>query len=112
MTDLELRIREANSQQGKLNRDNGLDFEFRLLSRFKKRKDVLFAIRSAGSHGLFDVIVQFKDKRQWLITCRRSGHLTPSERTELSKSKSNMASYQRQKLAYYPSSKRIKIQNI
>ena len=112
MTEIEQIIRNANSKQGKENRANGEQFEFRVLRRFKRRSDVLYAIRSAGSHGLFDIIVQFKDGKMFLITCKRNGYLAPKEQKQLDKARQYILPHQSIKLAYYPSCKKMVVTNL
>ena len=68
MTQKECRkyLYKLNADRGRNNRLNGEAFEFRILRRFKRRynSDILFAIRSAGSHSDVDIIIQYKNKKQ------------------------------------------------
>lgn len=77
--------REQNSSKGKKNRDDGMKFEWRVASSFKRRSDVLFICNSKGSRGKVDVLVQFKNGTQFWITCKSNAYLTPSERRGIDK---------------------------
>ena len=99
-------IRERNAERGRQNRLNGEQFEFRVMREFKKRSDVMFVIRSAGSHSSIDIVVQFKNKKQYWITCKRDGYLTPFERVAIDKLKEKKPDTVVIKLAYYKSAKK------
>jgi len=45
-------------------------------------EDDWVAIRSAGSHGIIDVLA-IKQDEKWLIQCRTNGNLSKEERAEL-----------------------------
>jgi len=100
-------VRKMNSDQGKLNRANGEAFEYRVLRKYKNRLDVCFAIRSAGSHSAVDVLVQFKNGKQYWITCKMNGYLTDVERSQLAW----LAKYQPKNVSvimvYYKSAKKM-----
>ena len=66
-------------------RINGDLFEIRVMQRFQRRCDVLFAQRTAGSRGLFDLMVVYLDGRTKLISCKRDGYIKPDERKALAR---------------------------
>ncbi len=45
-------------------------------------EDGWVAVRSAGSHGIIDVLA-IKQNEKWFVQCRTRGNLSGSERTEL-----------------------------
>jgi hypothetical protein len=98
-------VREQNAQRGYDNQARGQAFEFRVLRSFKRRSDVLFAIRSAGSHSAVDIIVQYKNGRQLWITCKINSYIEPKERLELSQVKRYMPANCELRLYYYQSEK-------
>lgn len=76
-------IRKKNSRRGAENRAQGEAFEFRILRKFKVRSDVLWAIRSAGSHSIIDLVIQYKNGKQLWVTAKSNHYIEPSERREL-----------------------------
>jgi hypothetical protein len=98
-------IYEQNAERGRNNRKLGEAMEFRILRSFKNRNDVLFAIRSAGSHSAIDIVVQMKNKRQLWITCKKNGYIEPRERLALSKVASRKPNNVEIRLYYYRSEK-------
>lgn len=98
---------EYNRIRGRENRKSGEDFEFRVLRKFKKRSDVDFAIRSAGSHSLADILVRYKSGKYLIITCKRNGYLTPSEWEQIEAFKMRQAAYESIRMYYFKSAKRI-----
>lgn len=77
-------MRQQNSEKGFRNQQQGMQFEFKVLKKYKKRSDVLWAIRSAGSHSAIDIVVQYKNGQQKWIVCKVNSYVEPSERLELS----------------------------
>lgn len=55
---------------------------FELEVRDILQEDDWVAIRSAGSHGIIDILAVKVDTK-WFIQCRTSGNLSPKEREEL-----------------------------
>jgi hypothetical protein len=106
------KIRELNGERGKQNRINGEQFEFRILRYYKGRSDVLFAIRSAGSHSIVDIVVQFKRGIQYLISCRNNSIWLTKERRELEELQSKVPSNVKVKLAYYITPKKYVIRDV
>ena len=100
------RIQKLNAERGRLNRQVGLNFEFRVLRKYKNDSRVAFTHRSQGSFGPVDVLVQFKDKRQYLISCKNNGYWHPKELTKLQKLKECLNEYQQIKRAFYVSPKK------
>ena len=74
------KVKVRNAKRGKQNRILGEQFEFQVLQHAKRNS--LFACRSAGSHGLFDIVKLQKDKLV-LIICKRNAYIKPSERKEI-----------------------------
>lgn len=103
----ESKVKELNALKGSENRKNGEAFEFRVLRKFKRRSDVLFAIRSAGSHSLIDIVVQFKNGKQYWINCKRNGYIEPKERREIERLKFYKNGFARMFMYYYRSPKRM-----
>lgn len=96
--------RRQKAYVGEQNRKRGEAFEFRVLSREKRNS--LFAVRSAGSHSLVDIISRKKNGKLWYISCKSNGYHTPAERSELRKLKDKLTAQEILKLAYYTSSKK------
>lgn len=111
-TELANEIFKINSERGSRNFYTGYAFEFKVLRKYKKRADVLFAHRTAGSHGLADIVVQFKTGKQWLISCKNNGYWHPTEISKLRKAKEFLNQFQELKLAYYISPKRWKMSTL
>ncbi len=101
-------IRSLNSKQGKENRANGLQFEFKVLAELKKNS--ILALRSAGSHTLVDLMA-IKNKKTWLISAKKNGYLNPKEREEIENIKTHLPKDSIMKLAYAIGNK-IKFKNI
>lgn len=101
------KIRKLNAQRGKENRRNGEEFEYRVLRKFKKRSDVLFAIRSAGSHSIVDIIVHYLNGKQLWINCKRNGYLEPRERGQLERLIAIKPVYAEIRMYYYKSPKKM-----
>jgi hypothetical protein len=76
-------IQEKNSRRGADNRARGEAFEFRVMRKFKCRSDVMWVVRSAGSHSIIDIIVQMKNKKQVWITCKTNSYTEPGERRKI-----------------------------
>ena len=100
-------VRKLNADRGRENRKNGEAFEFRVLRKYKRRSDVLWAIRSAGSHSLVDIVVQFKNKRQYWITCKKNGYTEPKEERAVEILKLNVPSNVKLLMYYYKSPKKM-----
>lgn len=67
---------------GKANHENGHSFESKILAKLKRTKP-LCIIHADGSRGLFDILLQRKDK-QWVgVVCRTNGYIPPEERNAL-----------------------------
>lgn len=101
-------IREQNANRGYDNRARGEAFEFRVLRKYKRRSDVMFAIRSAGSHSPVDIIIQLKSGRQLWITCKRNAYIDPRERIELTRLASQKPANVDIILYYYITDKKMK----
>ena len=97
----------ANAKRGKENKKNGLDFEFRVLRYYKRRSDVFYAIRSAGSHGFADVLVRFRSGKYRLVLCKRNGYFDPKEIREMQKFKDIIKPYEEVYVHYFKSAKKI-----
>ena len=69
-------VRNRNARVGKANRLKGEKFEFAVLAEYKRNSD--FAVRSAGSHSLFDVIARRAGKLYY-INCKTNGYREQSE---------------------------------
>ena len=67
---LKEKIHQRNQKQGATNFKNGMNYEFEILAR--ERKKALFAIRSAGSHSIID-IVAVRDNETRLLSIRKNG---------------------------------------
>ena len=98
---------KANRQRGKANRKSGEDFEFRILRKFKKRSDVDFAIRSAGSHTLADILVRYKTGKYLIITCKRNAYMTPVEVQEIREFNERKQAHESLRMYYFKSAKKI-----
>jgi len=61
---------ERNRKQGRENFVKGMAFEFKVLAKEKKKS--LFAIRSAGSHSLVDIVSTRKNETR-LLSIRKNG---------------------------------------
>ena len=101
-------VKEQNALRGTNNQANGAAFEFRVMRLFKRRSDVLFVIRSAGSHSAIDIIIQMKSGKQLWITCKKNAYIEPRERLELSKVKQLKPKNVELRLYYYISEKKMK----
>ena len=97
----ETRTDMMRAMRGSQNRANGEAFEFRVLRHYKAQPNVLFAIRSAGSHGLFDLVVMMKTGEQHLITCKINGTLEQSEVKALKDAQKYLPPNNRIKMAKY-----------
>ena len=97
----------SKEEQGRLNRLAGENFEFRVLRSFKVRSDVLFAIRSAGSHSAVDIVIQYKNGKQLWITCKANGYIEPKERNEISNVCASKPDNVEVRLYYYKSAKKM-----
>lgn len=100
----EERIRLRNSENGRRNRLNGEAFEFKVLA--KEKRSSLFAVRSAGSHSLVDIVSRKKTGQIWYISCKRNGYFTSSEVNALKQLKESLSANEHIKLVYYVSSKK------
>ncbi len=112
MTKARKKVYELNSARGSRNFKNGNAFETRLVRKFKSRSDVVFAFKSEGSRGKADIIVQFKNKKQFIISCKLNGYYTPEELKDLHKVQQEISEYQIVKLAYYISPRKYVIRNL
>ena len=74
------KVHERNKKQGRANFVAGMAYEFLVLG--KERKKALFAIRSAGSHTLIDIIAVRSDETR-LISVRKNGTWLNKELEEL-----------------------------
>lgn len=74
------KVNQRNKAQGKKNFIAGMAYEFVVLK--KERKKALFAIRSAGSHTLID-IVAVRSNETRLISIRKNGTWLEKELEEL-----------------------------
>ena len=83
--------REKNALKGSQNRKNGEAFEFRVLRKMKASKP-LYAIRSAGSHSVVDIVVQYKNYTRCIV-CKNNGYICPAEQRELAKFISEVPEY-------------------
>ena len=101
-------IRQQNSIKGFDNQAQGMRLEFKVLRSFKCRSDVLFAIRSAGSHSAIDIVVQFKSGKQFWIVCKVNQYIEPRERIELSKVIQKKPDHVEVRMYYYSSPKIMK----
>ena len=59
----------------------GENFEREVVAKVKSK--MLWASRTAGSRGLFDIIAKSKEGKSILISCKFNGYWTPKETTEL-----------------------------
>ena len=66
------KVKERNRKQGRENFVKGMDFEFTILKREKKKALMGAAIRSAGSHSLIDIMA-IRSNETRLISCRKNG---------------------------------------
>lgn len=81
------KVNERNKAQGKKNFVAGMAYEFVVLK--KERKKALFAIRSAGSHTLVDIVAVRRDETR-LISVKKNGTWLESELEELIKLQNNL----------------------
>ena len=80
MKSFKQKVHERNKKQGRANFVSGMAYEFLILKR--ERKKAIFAIRSAGSHTLIDIIAERADETR-LISVRKNGTWLTKELEEL-----------------------------
>ena len=99
----------TQSKQNSMNRKNGEDFERKLVNKFKKRSDVLYVQRGAGSFGVWDIMVQFIDGTVLYISAKINGYHDWQERMKilkfLRKVKRSKMTNVRMEMHYYKSTR-------
>jgi hypothetical protein len=85
-------------ERGRKNREQGEAFEFKVLSRLKRTCD--FAIRSAGSKGIVDLVARTPNGVRYIV-CKRNGYLPPTEREELKQFIDGLNPFEKVELFYY-----------
>ncbi len=79
--------KEYRAKKGRENRARGEAFEFEVLAEYRGKSD--FAIRSAGSHSLIDIVARQAGKLIY-INCKKNGYREQGELKELSKLKAKL----------------------
>ena len=104
------KVHERNKAQGRKNFVAGMAYEFVVLKREKKK--ALFAIRSAGSHSLIDIVAVRTDETR-LISVKKNGTWLNKELDDLRKLKENITGNHIIYVAYKDkASKRDKIERL
>lgn len=106
----------TQSKRNAMNRKNGEDFERKLVRKFKKRSDVLYVQRGAGSFGVWDIMVQFIDGSTLYISAKINGYHEQGERAKilkfLRKVKRNRMTNVRMEMHYYKTTRKTSLMRI
>ena len=86
-TAFDKKVKARNKEQGRKNFVSGMAYEFVVLK--KERKKALFAIRSAGSHTLIDIIAVRSNETR-LLSVKKNGTWLHKELDELLELKENI----------------------
>jgi len=97
---------EKNAERGYLNKRNGDAFEFKVMRGQKKPRNTLFSIRSAGSHGVIDIVTMKKD-RVICIACKNNGYISPKERNDIAKFIDASPDFVQVELHYYKTPRKM-----
>lgn len=106
----------TQSERNAKNRKNGEDFERKIVSKFKKRSDVLYAQRGAGSFGVWDIMVQFIDGTVLYVSAKINGYHDWEERMKIlkfiRKVKRNKMTNVRMEMHYYRTQRKTSLMRI
>lgn len=80
-------LREYRANLGRKNRARGEAFEFEVLREYKDKSD--FAIRSAGSHSIIDIVARQAGKLIY-INCKINGYREQHELKALARLKAKL----------------------
>ena len=91
---------------GRQNREAGDRMEIKILNLLKRQKP-MWAMRSSGSKGLFDVCGLMKDGKLRLIVAKVNGYIDPKERKEIRKFMETKPDFAQVEIWWYKSPKKM-----